>query len=158
MKPSLYLETSIISYLAALPSRDLIVAAHQQITHEWWSQRREMYDLFVSDLVIQEVRRGDTSAAERRMDVLRGLKRLVINGQVRSLVKDFIQECCLPARAKEDTVHVALAAVHGMDYLLTWNCKHIANSLTRQKVTDSCRSHGLKAPIISTPEELPEEE
>ncbi|MBF0420958.1 MAG: hypothetical protein HQL78_12425 [Magnetococcales bacterium] len=79
MKPSLYLETSIISYLAALPSRDLIVAAHQQITHEWWSQRREMYDLFVSDLVIQEVRRGDTSAAERRMDVLRGLKRLVIN-------------------------------------------------------------------------------
>ncbi|MBF0428325.1 MAG: type II toxin-antitoxin system VapC family toxin [Magnetococcales bacterium] len=158
MKPILYLETSIISYLAALPSRDLIVAAHQQITCEWWAERRDRYELFVSELVILEARRGDPNAARRRMAFLDGLKRLSINEQVRFLVKEIIKEGCLPIKAENDAVHIALAAVHGVDYLLTWNCRHIANALTRQKVTDCCRRHGLVASIISTPEELPEEE
>lgn len=156
MKPRLYLETSIVSYLAALPSRDLVVAAHQQITHEWWAERRDQYELFASGLVIREARCGDPDAAIRRMTFLDGVQSLSVDEQARSLAKEIIRDGCLPAKAGEDAVHIAVAAVHGMDYLLTWNCRHIANALTRQKVTDTLRRHGLVAPIISTPEELPE--
>lgn len=158
MKPTLYLETTIISYLAAFPSRDLVVAAHQQITHEWWTEQRSYYELFVSELVIQEARRGDPNAAGRRMALLDGLQSLSIDDQIRFLAKETIREGGLPGKAGADAVHIALAAVHGMDYLLTWNCKHIANARTRQRITDIFRKHSLVAPMISTPEELPEEE
>ncbi|MEO5334111.1 MAG: type II toxin-antitoxin system VapC family toxin [Magnetococcus sp. YQC-5] len=158
MKPRLYLETSIISYLAALPSRDLIVAAHQQITHEWWAERRDRYELFVSDLVIQEAQCGDPNAADRRMAIVNRLQCLSINEQVRFLAREIIRAGCLPSKAGDDAVHIALAAVHGMDYLLTWNCRHIANALTRQRITENFRRYGVVASVISTPEELPEEE
>lgn len=158
MRPRLYLETSIISYLAALPSRDLIVAAHQQITHEWWQERREQYELFVSELVIREAQGGDPGAAARRLGWLSDLPSLLIDDQVRFLAKEILREGYLPPKAGDDAVHIALAAVHGQDYLLTWNCKHIANARVRQKIVDVCRQHGFSVPIISTPEELPEEE
>lgn len=158
MKPRLYLETTIISYLAALPSRDLITAAHQQITHEWWAVQRDRYELHVSEVVLREVRGGDPNAAARRIGLLDGLKSLDVNEEVKRLAGIFLSEGCLPRKAGEDAVHLALATVHGMDYLLTWNCRHIANAVLRQRVVDVCRQYGFLPPIISTPEELPEEE
>ena len=157
MRPRIYIETSIISYLAALPSRDLIVAAHQQIVHEWWMERRESYELFVSELVIREAQNGDSNAALRRLNLLQGLPILIIDQRVQLLANIILKEGCLPIKAGEDAVHIALASVHTMDYLLTWNCKHIANAHMRQKIVDICRRHGFKAPVIGTPEDLSEE-
>lgn len=117
-----------------------------------------MQQLVNRDLVVQEAQRGDPDAANRRMTFLRGLPRLSVNESTRSLVKEILRAGCLPAKAQEDAVHISLAAVHGMDYLLTWNCKHIANAVTRYKVLDCFRNFGLGPVIISTPEELPEEE
>ena len=124
---SVYIETSVISYLTARPSRDLIVAAHQEITREWWESRRLDFEVFVSGFVLEEATQGDADAARRRMDVVAALDELLVNDEVERLAEVLLIEGALPKQARYDALHIAVAAVNGVDYLLTWNCKHIAN-------------------------------
>ena len=153
MKTPVYIETSVISYLAARPSRDLIVAAHQQLSHEWWSIRHE-WNLSISALVIEEAKAGDVGAAKRRLNRLEGLPVLHMTDRALDLSMRLIAGAALPEKAREDAVHIALAAAHGQDYLLTWNCKHIANATKRPLIERICASVGCAPPIICTPEEL----
>ena len=127
MMPKLYLETSVISYLTARPSRDLILAAHQQITRDWWDFKRKNFQIFVSQLVIQEAGAGDSEAAQKRLQALENIPLLDLTQEVLALAKALLDDGILPTRAKEDALHLAAAAVHKMDFLLTWNCRHIAN-------------------------------
>ena len=153
MKTRVYIETSVISYLAAHPSRDLIVAAHQQISHDWWSVRHE-WELSISALVISEARAGDTDASRRRLELLDGLPALHLTNEALELAQRLLAGAALPERAKEDALHIAVAAVHGTDYLLTWNCTHIANASKRPLIETICEAAGYPPPIICTPEEL----
>ena len=154
MKPKVYLETTIPSYLTARPSRDLVTAAHQQITREWWDTRRHDFDLFVSQMVIDEASAGDPEATTRRLDVLASLPLLDPQAEGTALAQMLIDHIPLPARAAADALHIAIAVVNGMDYLLTWNCTHIANAALRGRIEAACRSRGFRVPIICTPEEL----
>lgn len=154
MKPKVYLETTVVSYLTAQASRDLIVAAHQKVTREWWERRRRRFDLYCSQLVVREATAGDKKAAARRLEVLLPFPLLEINQAASRLARDLLTEAALPKKAAEDALHIALAAVHGMDYLLTWNCKHIANAEMRNAVGVVCSLHGCGPPVICTPEEL----
>ena len=153
MPPRVYIETSVVSYLTSLPSRDIVVAAHQQITHAWWATR-ERYDLYVSVAVLAEAGSGGPLAAERRLSALANMPVLMITGGVGNLAGHFVNEGALPRKAFVDAIHVAAAAVHGMDYLLTWNCAHIANARIRARLESLCRWHGLRPPLICTPEEI----
>jgi predicted nucleic acid-binding protein len=152
-----YLETSVISYLAALPSRDVVVAGHQQTTRDWW-ERRSRFELFVSDAVIEEASRGDGGAARRRLELLDGIPVLSVLEKAEALAQSFLSESALPSKAAIDAVHVALAAVHGMDFLVTWNCKHIANAMIRPQLEVLCWRAGYRPPVICTPFELLDEE
>lgn len=154
MKPKVYLETSIISYLASWPSRDLIVAANQQLTQKWWQVRRQDFDLFISQLVIQEASAGDENAAQRRLHVLANIPLLTLSEQALVFAEKLVDQGPMPQRAVEDALHIAVATLHGMDYLLTWNFKHIANATMRYKIERICRSLGYEPPIICTPQEL----
>ena len=156
MSPKVYVETSIVSYLTSLPSRDLVTAAHQQITREWWA-KRERFDLFVSQLVLDEAAGGDCEAAGRRIREITGLGRLEVNASARALARAMIDGRAIPPTAAVDALHVATAAVHGMEYLITWNCKHIANAVMRQRIESICRQQGVDPPTICTPEELLED-
>jgi predicted nucleic acid-binding protein len=153
MKPRLYIETSIISYLTALPSRDLVRAAHQQVTHEWWALRAQ-FELYISEFVIDEVSAGDRVAAAKRLAALRSATLLNTTPGAVSLARDLVGRGDLPKSAIVDAFHIAIAAVHGMDYLLSWNCKHIANAAMRGRIEATCRSHGVEPPTICTPFEL----
>ena len=135
MKSTVYVETSVISYLAARPSRDLIVAAHQQISQEWWDVRQR-WSLSISALVVAESRAGDAEAAQRRLALLEGVPLLHLSDAATELAEHL------------------LATVHGVDYLLTWNCKHIANAQQRPRIEAACRALGYRPPVICTPEEL----
>lgn len=158
MRPKVYIETTILSYLTAWPSRDLVTAAHQQITREWWQTRRQNFDLFTSQLVIDEAREGDPDAANRRLEVLDDIPLPEPGDDVAELAQALIEQVPFPQRAAADALHIAIAVVSGMDYLLTWNCRHIANAARRGAIESVCQSRGYETPIICTPEELFEEE
>jgi len=135
-------------------SRDLIVAGHQQITQEWWNTRSRDFNIYVSQLVVREAGGGDPDAAQRRLSALADIRSLETNQQVVDLANMLVLERALPATSAEDGVHIAVASVHEMDYLLTWNCKHIANAEIRKAIDTVCRNAGYSAPSICTPEEL----
>jgi len=157
MKASVYIETTIPSYLTAWRSPELVMAANQEATRSWWETARSRYDIFISDIVIQESGGGDPEAAERRLAVIAGLPELDVSGAVEQLAGRLLAGTAVPENAKTDALHIAVAAVHGMDYLLTWNCKHIANAAIRSKIETVCRASGYEPPIICTPLELMEE-
>jgi len=157
MKPSVYLETSVISYLTARPSRDLIRTAHQRLTQEWWA-KRDRFELFVSDAVLAEAGRGDPDAARRRLAAANGLPALAATAEAQALATALLKAAAMPAKAAIDAAHVAIATVHGMSFLLTWNCAHIANAAMREPIESVCRRAGFKPPVICTPEELAGEE
>jgi len=154
MNPTVHLETSVISYLTARPSRDIIVAAHQQITQAWWQEYRSSYDLYVSQIVIQEASGGDSQASQRRIKILEALPLLDITDDTTNLARTLIEIIPLPKRAGIDALHMAIAAISDMNFLMTWNCKHIANATLRPKIESVCSALGWKAPIMCTPEEL----
>ena len=154
MAPKIYLETTIISYLAARPSKDLISAAHQQVTHDWWQNRRRDFDLFSSQLVVQESSAGDAAVAQTRLQLLSDISLVQVNVDCVSLAHALVEKGPIPEKAVIDALHIAIATVHGMDYLLTWNCKHIANAEMQTAVNRICRSAGYEPPVICTPEEL----
>jgi hypothetical protein len=149
-----YVETTVISYLSAWPSRDLIRAAHQQITRDWWEHRRRHFDLYVSQNVIDEVGRGDPDAAQRRNDLIADVPLLGLTETATRLARELLRKRALPAKAVEDSLHIAISAAHGMDFLLTWNCTHIANAEMMGAIALVIRSFGLEMPLICTPEEL----
>lgn len=153
---SVYLETTIIGYLTSRPSRELIVAAHQQLTRDWWDLHRTSYELFVSEAVVAECSAGDPQAAQERLDRLSGLPILDVSETAERLADQLVRGIPLPARANIDALHVALATVNGIDYVLTWNCTHIANAALQHKIEAVCRSAGYNPPIICTPEQLME--
>lgn len=154
MKESVYIETTVISYLTAWLSRDLIRAAHQQITQEWWQNRRNDFEIFISEFVINEASSGDKNAAEERIAALEGIALLDVNLEVENLAKSLISEKALPTKAATDALHIAVATVHEINYLLSWNCKHIANAEMQEIIGKVCAKNGYKCPIICTPEEL----
>jgi hypothetical protein len=157
MKPKVYVETSIPSYLTARPSNDLRVMANQNATFEWWTRRRRRFDVFVSEFVMAESTQGHRDAATRRLEAIRGIPELAVTEKVRVLAKALISEGPIPSGSEIDAYHIAVATVNGMDYLLTWNCSHIANAAMRPKIEAVCRSHGYEPPIICTPLELMED-
>jgi predicted nucleic acid-binding protein len=154
---TVYLETTVIGYLTSRPSRDLVVAAHQQLTRDWWDIHRTSYDLFVSEAVIAECGAGDPQAAQERLDRLANLPVLDVTGEVEDLADRLVQGIPLPAKANIDALHVALATVHGIDFLLTWNCTHIANAALQHKIEAVCRAAGYNCPTICTPQQLMED-
>jgi len=154
VRPKLYIETTVVGYLTARPSKDLIVAAHQKLTREWWRRRRGDFDLFVAQGVLHEAGAGDKREARRRLRVLSGIPMLAVTDEVESLARALVDRGALPAKAAEDALHVAVATVHEMDYLLTWNCRHIANAEMRRVMRAVCVRHGYEIPLICTPEEL----
>ncbi|MGO9469063.1 MAG: type II toxin-antitoxin system VapC family toxin [Isosphaeraceae bacterium] len=156
MLERVYIETTFVSYLTARPSRDVVIAGHQQVTHEWWDTRRGSYELCVSQLVVQEAAAGDPQAAQERLEVLQPMTFLETTAWALALAKALIQAGALPAKAADDALHIAIAATQGVPYLLTWNCRHLANATMRPLIEYVCVSNGLKAPIICTPEELVE--
>lgn len=154
MKPQAYLETTILSYLSARPSRDLIVAGHQQITREWWDRRRNEFSLFISQFVADEAGQGDPEAVRRRMGMVAGLRMLEITHEVGDLAAAVLRAGVIPRESATDAAHIAVAALHGMDFLLTWNCAHIANAKIITRLRALCEARGLRCPVICTPEEL----
>ena len=154
LKQSVYVETTIISYLTARPSRDMLHAAHQQLTQEWWATRRDDFDLYVSQLVEQEASMGEKEMAHKRLEAIESLPRLDVHLKVVDLAELLIKSGTLPLNATVDALHIATATVHKMDYLLTWNCKHIANAEIYRKLAELCRAKGYQPPIICTPEGL----
>ena len=156
MKPKVYVETTIISYLTARPSRDLIIAGHQQVTHEWWQTTRLDFALVSSQLVVREAGAGDPAAAQERLALLGELTLLEITEEALALAQHILQTGAIPVSFPEDALHVAVAVVNGIEYLLTWNYKHLANAGMRSKIEAACRGLGYEAVIICTPEELME--
>jgi predicted nucleic acid-binding protein len=138
MRPRLYLETTIPSYLTSRPSRDLIIAGHQQITREWWETRRDSFQVYISQLVIDEAGAGDRAAARARLNVLENLPRLDITPEVAELATSILASGKIPRKAVTDAAHIAIAAVHGMDFLVTWNCAHIANATIARAIAQIC--------------------
>jgi len=154
-KPKVYVETTVVSYLVAQPSSDLIQAAHQKATRDWWAARHR-FELFVSRAVLTEAARGDREAAARRIEVLQGIPNLQFGPKVARLARRLMHGDTLPPNARLDAAHVAVAAVNGMDFLLTWNLRHLANAALRGKIETACRDAGTVPPMICTPEELME--
>jgi len=154
MSNRLYIETTIVSYLAARSSRDLIVAAHQQLTHEWWDRHRGEFDLYASQLVHQEAAAGDPEVAARRLAFLESSQLLATTDQALALADNLVRRRAVPSTFSEDAAHIAIATVNGMDYVLTWNCKHIANARLFKVIAAICAEFGFEAPVICTPEEL----
>lgn len=149
-----YIETTVVSYLTARPSRDLILAAHQQITLEWWENRRTDFDLYTSQFVVQESSAGDAAMAQKRLDALDNIALLATSQEALDLARALVEKCPIPEKAEIDALHIAIAASNGMDYLLTWNCKHIANAEMQIGIGRFCRAAGFEPPVICTPEEL----
>jgi predicted nucleic acid-binding protein len=154
MANRVYIETTVISYLTARPHRDVVIAGHQQVTHEWWDNRQNDYELCVSQLVLSEASAGDPLAAADRLGILESMTVLETTQSAMELAKELILAGALPAKSADDAVHIAVAATHGVPYLLTWNCRHLANAAMRPMIEAVCSTKGFKSPIICTPEEL----
>jgi hypothetical protein len=151
---SVYLETTFISYLVARPSRDLLVAAHQQATQEWWANRRAEFECYVSQVVIDEASAGDPSEVQKRLVIIGDLSALSVTDDAETLAQAILTSGAIPLQAVRDAAHVSVAAVHGVDYLLTWNCRHLANAQITRRIASVCQRLGCRMPTICTPEEL----
>lgn len=151
MSETVYIETSILGYLTARPSRDIVVAANIEITREWWDTRRSDFQLYSSQAVVKETSQGDAAIASQRLEILHNFSLLDLNQSVLDLAEQFLSRSNLPAKADVDAIHIAVAIVHGMDYLLTWNCKHIANAQIQWKLAEISLDFGYELPILCTP-------
>ena len=154
MSETVYIETSILGYLTARSTKNLILAANIEVTKDWWESRRQAFTLYISQAVLNEVARGDAEIAAQRLEILRGFPLLELNQNVRDLAAQFLTGSNLPSKADIDAIHIAAATVHGLDYLLTWNCKHIANAQIQRTLAQISLDFGYQLPIICTPYEL----
>ncbi len=153
MKQSVYIETSVVSYLTARPSKDIVSAGHQMATHDFWDQLPQ-YDIYLSELVLQEAGRGDERAASARLEALHGIQELEINAECNALAKALVLDGAVPEQYPEDALHIAVASVHSIDVIVTWNFKHINNPATRSKVRQSVEAHGFICPELCSPDEF----
>lgn len=151
---SVYLETTVVGNVAGRIHPNPVIASRQHKTRRWWATAKSDYRLFVSQLLLDECGAGDPSAAQERIDEIKELPRLDITDDVRDLASALMAGGAIPTSEPRDALHVAIAAVHGVQYLVTWNFKHIANATLRTKINDVIRDNGFEAPIICTPEEL----
>lgn len=154
MPDRIYIETSIVSYLTGRPSRDIVIAGHQQTTHQWWDTRRASYELCTSEAVLEEAASGDPEAAQDRLDVLNAMKFLATTAEAMALAEALVEAGALPKNAADDALHIAVSAANGIPYLLTWNCRHLANASMPPVIERVCAAKRFIAPIICTPEEL----
>lgn len=151
----MYLETSVISYLVGwLNQRSILVAHNQEFTREWWALRRQEYELFSSVVAVAEAGKGDASLANERLVFLHETTLLDVSESSLRLADELLRRTRIPAKAAVDALHVAIAAVHGMDYLISWNCTHIVNANILPQVYGVCRSAGFEPPLVCTPQEL----
>ena len=155
-KPTVYIETSIISYLTARLSRDIIIAGHQQITRDWWEEALPNYNAVISRIVLEEISRGDAQAAQRRLAQVSDFPLLQVTSEVSTLADIYFEALQIPERARADSYHLALASWHGIDFLLSWNCTHIVNASFKRLINRIDAQQGINTPIICTPEELME--
>ncbi len=153
-KPKVYLETTVLSYLTAWPSRDIVIAAHQQVTRDWWKTCPGRFEVTASELVVQEASEGDEEAARARLAILRQLPLLELSEAALDLAHQLVARAALPTKATDDALHLAIAATNGVQYLVTWNCRHLANATMREQIEAACRAAGYRPPMICTPEEL----
>jgi predicted nucleic acid-binding protein len=154
MSESVYIETSILGYLTARPTKNLIIAANIEITRDWWESRRNNFSLYISQIVIDEVTQGDAEIAARRLKIIQDLPCLELYQDINNLAAQFLLKSNLPQKASDDATHIAAATVYGLDYLLTWNCKHIANAQIQKKLAQISADVGYELPTICTPYEL----
>ena len=151
---SVYVESTIVSYLVSRPSRDILIAAHQQATYEWWTYRRQEFECYISQFVIDEIQAGDKEAADRRMEQVANFEALEVTSEAEQLTEALIEAGAIPKKAVGDAAHIAVAAVNDINYLLTWNCRHLANAQIIRRVSVVCNNRGFNMPVICTPEEL----
>jgi predicted nucleic acid-binding protein len=154
MSETVYIETSIVGYLTIRPSNNLILMANAEATREWWGTRRSQFTLYISQVVLDEVARGDAEIATRRLEILQDFSLLAVNEAVQDLAAQFLTKSSLPPKAADDALHIAVATVYGLDYLLTWNCRHIANAQIQKKLLQISNDAGYELPTICTPYEL----
>lgn len=158
MSETVYIETSILGYLTSRSTKNLILAANIEITRDWWESRRNAFILYTSEAVLDEVAQGDAEIAAQRLEILRDFPLLALNQAIQDLAAQFLARSSLPRslppKAKVDAIHIAAATIHGMDYLLTWNCKHIANAQIQGKLAEISLDFGYVLPILCTPNEL----
>lgn len=154
MKPKAYIETTVIGYLTSWPREDVTVAGHQNTTRQWWETAADRFDLAVSQLVVQECSAGDQQAIKQRLEVLAEIILLPTTIEAEQLADALIVGHAVPESHPGDALHIAVAAAHGIEYLVTWNCRHIANAAVRLTIERICRDAGYEPPVICTPEEL----
>lgn len=152
-----YIETTIPSFLTALPSRDIVIAGKQVATRLWWEKRGPLFELYISPFVLEEAALGDAAAARRRLEMLANLAVLGVDGEVGRIAERLVSSGAIPARAATDASHLAVATRHGMDFFLTWNCIHLANAQMLSRVLTALRETGYEPPVVCTPDELMEE-
>ena len=151
---TVYLETTIVGHVAGRLHPDPFVATRQQVTRDWWEKHARSFAVYISQLVLDECSAGDSGAADERLQVVDGIDLLESTDEVDSLADALISGLAIPASEPRDAFHIAIAAVNGVGYLLTWNFKHIANASLRSKIERICREAGYEPPIICTPDEL----
>jgi hypothetical protein len=156
MKPSVYIETTISGHLTSRLPKDPIVAGQMLETRQWWNQSRQAFDCFTSQIVLDEAADGDPAAASERINALSSLPLVPITKAATDLAKLLLFRSALPQKARVDAAHVAVAATNGLQYFLTWNCRHLANVTLRSKIEQACRDSGYEPPMICTPTELNE--
>jgi predicted nucleic acid-binding protein len=156
MKPKAYIETTIVSYLTAWPSRDVVIAGRQQTTRDWWHAAADRFELVASELVIYEAGAGDSEAARGRLAALDTVTMLDATEEAAELAQQLINSGAVPQKAAEDAGHIAIAVTNGVEYLVTWNCRHIANATMRSQIDRVCRDAGYEPTVICTPAELME--
>jgi len=152
MKPSVYIETTVVSYLTARPSKNIVVAGHQAVTRDFWKRLAD-YEAFISELVIEEAGKGDELAAESRLQKLEDFESLEIDSDCRALAKHLIEDGAVPAEYADDAAHIAIASVHAVESIVTWNFKHINNPATRARIRTSVEKRGYTCPEICSPDE-----
>ena len=154
MKQSVYIETTVVSYLTARPSRDVVMAGHQEVTRAWWETRLERFRPVISEFVLREAEAGDPEAAKKRLTALKKLPLLEVTEEVEALANELTVRGPIPKKKVIDAFHIAAATVHLTDYLLTWNCTHIGNAELRSRIRMVADDRGYRLPVICTPEEL----
>jgi hypothetical protein len=154
MSQSVYIETTVVSYLTAWPSRDLVRAAQQRLTQEWWVRKRPHFELYTSELVLLESAAGDAAAAATRLSALDGIPVLAVTDAATAIADSLLAAGAIPTAASRDALHVGICAANGIDFLLTWNFRHLANAAMRDKIDEACELAGHRPPVICAPDAL----
>ena len=156
MKPTVYIETTVVGHLTSRLPNDIVVAGQMLVTRQWWGQSRSNFEAFISELVLQEVAQGDSTAAAERLEIIAAIPSAPILDSARQLASALVARHALPEKAIIDALHLAICATNGFEYLLTWNCRHLANATRQKAIAEICMASGYNVPVICTPQQLKE--